>query len=83
MCLCSSLGRYASYQEWNKKTTEEIIDSLKPGNPNLELTVYKDGAIAGGNSRITILMERGVDVNLLPRVQIERAPGIIELIERQ
>jgi len=69
----------ASYQEWNKKSTQEIIDSLAPGNPE-ELTVYPDGSIANGNSRITILQERGVDVDTLPRV--DRIPEpIIDPVE--
>lgn len=38
------------------------------------LTVYPDGRIADGNTRIRILMERGVDVDSLPR--LERIPGI-------
>ena len=48
------------------------MDSLKPGNPDTELTVYPGGAIANGNTRITILKERGIDVNSLPRV--DRVP---------
>lgn len=38
------------------------------------LTVYPDGTVADGNTRIRILMDRGVDVDRLPRV--ERIPGI-------
>jgi hypothetical protein len=38
------------------------------------LTVYPDGTVADGNTRIRILMERGVDVDSLPR--LERVPGI-------
>jgi len=62
------LQQSASYQEWNKKSTQEIIDSLTPGVGKNPLTVYPDGSIADGNSRITILQERGVDVNSLPGV---------------
>lgn len=40
----------------------------------IPLTVYPDGTIADGNSRIVVLKERGVDVDSLPR--IERTPGI-------
>ena len=49
-----------------KKSTQEIIDTLKPG---LEegLKVKPDGRVMDGNHRIKILMERGVDVNSLPR----------------
>jgi RHS repeat-associated protein len=49
-----------------KKSTQEIIDTLKPG---LEegLKVKPDGRVMDGNHRIKVLMERGVDVNSLPR----------------
>ena len=68
------LNGTADYEKWNKKSTQEIIDSLAPGNPNAELTIYPDGAIVNGNTRIAILMERGVDVNSLPAAEIERVP---------
>ena len=61
------LQQSASYQAWSKKTTQEIIDSLQPGAEE-PLTVYPDGSIAQGNSRITVLMERGVDVDSLPTI---------------
>ena len=66
----------ADYEKWNKKSTQEIIDSLAPGpnNRNGELTIYDDGAIINGNTRITILMERGVDVNSLPAAVESRVP---------
>lgn len=38
------------------------------------LTVYPDGRVADGNTRIRILTERGVDPSALPRLQ--RIPGI-------
>lgn len=57
----------ASYKEWSLKSTQEIIDSLAPGATN-PLMVTRDGAIMNGNTRITILSERGIDVNTLPRV---------------
>ncbi len=70
--LAAAWGKGDS-QEWNKKSTQEIIDSLAPGKPTA-LTVYPDGAIANGNSRITILKERGIDVDNLPRDIINRTP---------
>jgi RHS repeat-associated protein len=51
---------------WRRKSTAEIIDSLSPGSPEA-LRVKADGTIMNGNTRISILMERGVDVNRLPR----------------
>jgi len=62
------LQQSASYKEWSKKSNQEIIDSLTPGKGENPLTTYRDGGIAQGNTRITILQERGVDVNGLPRV---------------
>jgi hypothetical protein len=47
-------------------TTQAIIDSLKPGAKEA-LRVKPDGRIFQGNHRIYVLMERGVDVNALPR----------------
>jgi hypothetical protein len=51
---------------WRKKSTQEIVDSLRPGNPDA-LRVKPDGTIMNGNTRVTILQERGFDVNSLPR----------------
>jgi hypothetical protein len=58
--------RKSSLDFWGKKTTPEIVESLKPGSPEA-LRVYPDGRIANGNTRIKILRDRGVDVNSLPR----------------
>jgi hypothetical protein len=58
----------ASYRYWSSRSTQEIIDSLAPGAKN-PLTVTQDGAIMDGNSRVTVLMERGIDVNRLPVVE--------------
>lgn len=49
-----------------KKSTQELIESLKPGLEEA-LRVKPDGRVMNGNHRITVLMERGVDVNALPR----------------
>jgi hypothetical protein len=49
----------------------ELARSQSAASP---LTVYPDGRVADGNTRIRILTERGVDVDTLPR--LERIPGI-------
>jgi RHS repeat-associated protein len=49
-----------------KKSTQEIVESLKPGLEEA-LRVKEDGRVMNGNHRITVLLERGVDVNSLPR----------------
>ncbi len=50
------------------------VEFVQFHNSSFPLTIYPDGAIADGTTRIAILKERGVDVNELPRV--ERIPGI-------
>ena len=55
-----------SLEYWRKKSTNEIIESLKPGKTEA-LRVKPNGTIMNGNTRIKVLQERGVDVNSLPR----------------
>jgi hypothetical protein len=51
---------------WRKQSTEDIVNSLQPGQPEA-LKVKSDGRIMNGNMRIKVLEERGFDVNSLPR----------------
>jgi hypothetical protein len=44
---------------WNKISTAEIIESLKPGNPE-SLKAWPDGRILNGHHRLQILKDRGV-----------------------
>jgi hypothetical protein len=55
-----------SLSYWRGRTNQQIIDSLRPGQAEA-LRVYPDGRIANGNTRISILRERGVNVDALPR----------------
>jgi hypothetical protein len=71
--LVPPLQGSASYQDWDKKSTQEIVDSSGKDKKD-GLKVYPDGAIANGNTRITILKERGVDVDNLPRDIINKTP---------
>ena len=48
------------------RTTEEIVESLRPGADE-SLKVEPDGRIFQGNTRIKVLEERGFPVNDLPR----------------
>ena len=58
----------SGYAFWRNKTTQEIIQSLKPGaGNNISLVTKSDGTILNGNTRCRILQERGVDPNFLPR----------------
>jgi hypothetical protein len=56
----------ASYDYWREKSTDAIVRSLEPGIHE-GLIVNDYGLVYNGNTRIGILIERGVDVNLLPR----------------
>jgi cation diffusion facilitator family transporter len=47
-------------------STDELVDSLKPGRPN-SLKVRPDGLMMDGHHRIKILRDRGVDVDSLDR----------------
>ncbi len=52
--------------QYARLSTEELTESLKPGQPG-SLKVRPDGTIIDGHHRIRILRERGVAVDLLPR----------------
>jgi hypothetical protein len=56
----------SSLDYWGKKSTQQIVDSLKPGKAEA-LRVKPDGTIMNGNTRIKVLRDRGFDVNSLPR----------------
>jgi hypothetical protein len=58
--------RKSSLDFWGKKSNQEIVDSLRAGQPEA-LRVYPDGRIANGNTRVKILRDRGFDVDALPR----------------
>jgi hypothetical protein len=53
-------------EEFRKLSNEQLIDSLKVGQPN-SLQVRPDGTLIEGHHRIMVLRERGVDVDSLPR----------------
>jgi hypothetical protein len=64
--ITSGVGGH-SYNFWSSQSTDSIIGSLAPGAAE-PLTVNAEGAIIDGNTRIYVLLERGIDVNGLPRV---------------
>jgi RHS repeat-associated protein len=57
----------ASRDYWSKQSTDDILDSLKPGAKQ-PLQVKPDGTIMDGNTRVRELMERGYPTDSLPRV---------------
>jgi hypothetical protein len=63
----------ATLQGLDRKSTQELIDSLRPGEPEA-LRVRPNGTILNGHHRIRILRGRGVDVDQLPREIIPRDP---------
>lgn len=63
--LSSGEGKY-SYEYWSKQSTDDIVNSLKPGQDE-PLVVDDGGTVWQGNQRVRVLEERGVDVNSLPR----------------
>lgn len=52
-------------------STEDLIESLKPEKEGA-LKTKKDGTMLDGHHRIKILIERGINVNQLPREIWER-----------
>lgn len=51
---------------FRKVSTEDLIESLKPELKGA-LKTKPDGTIMDGHHRIKVLLERGVDVDKLPR----------------
>ncbi|HXM35086.1 MAG TPA: hypothetical protein VN920_07865 [Pyrinomonadaceae bacterium] len=52
--------------QFSKLTTDELTESLKPGQPG-SLKTRADGTMIEGHHRVRILQGRGVDVDALPR----------------
>ena len=61
----------AKLAQYAKATTQELLDSLRPGEPG-SLKVRADGTMVDGHHRIKILRDRGVDVDSLPREVITK-----------
>src|SRR5271155_2105494 len=56
----------AKLEKYAKSSTQELIDSLRPGQQG-SLKARPDGTMIDGHHRIKILRDRGVDVDSLPR----------------
>ncbi|HEV7374351.1 MAG TPA: hypothetical protein VGN95_06530 [Pyrinomonadaceae bacterium] len=63
--LRSGVSRF-SLEYWRQRSTEEIVESLRPGRSEA-LKVKPDGRILNGNVRIKVLEDRGFDINSLER----------------
>src|SRR5262249_38336038 len=57
--------------EYGQRTTDELIDSVRPGKRH-SLKTHPDGTILDGHHRVRILRNRGVDVDALPREIVEK-----------
>lgn len=53
-------------EQFRRLSTEELVNSLKPGHAGA-LKVRSDGTMIDGHHRIKILRDRSVDVDALPR----------------
>lgn len=58
--------RQSKLDQYSKMGSQELIESLKPGQPGA-LKVRPDGMMIDGHHRIQILPDRGFDVDSLPR----------------
>ena len=56
---------------YERLTTQQLIDSLKPGQPG-SLKTRPDGTMVDGHHRIKVLRDRGVNVDGLPREVIPK-----------
>jgi ParB-like chromosome segregation protein Spo0J len=59
--------------KYGKLTTQELVDSLRPGGIG-SLKVRPDGTIVDGHHRIKILRDRGYNVDVLSREIIHKDP---------
>ena len=57
---------HAKLLQYNTLSTQELIDSLQPGQPGA-LKVRPDGTVIDGHHRLKILYDRGIDIDALPR----------------
>jgi len=58
-------------EKFNGLSDEELLDSLKPGQPG-SLKTRPDGTVLDGHHRIQVLRERGFEVDSLPRVIVTK-----------
>lgn len=56
----------AKLGEFRKMPTHRLIESLRPGQ-SAALKARADGTVLEGHHRLTVLRERGVDIDTLPR----------------
>ena len=57
---------HAKLLQYSALSTQDLIDSLQPGQPGA-LKVRPDGTVIDGHHRLKILYDRGIDIDALPR----------------
>jgi hypothetical protein len=60
-------------EAFRRLSTDAIESSLRPGQSG-SLKVRMDGTVLDGHHRLSILLERRVDIHQLPREIMERDP---------
>jgi hypothetical protein len=68
---------HAKLLQYSKLSTQELIDSLQPGQPGA-LKVRPDGTVIDGHHRLKILYDRGIDIDALPRDILPRESPLAE-----
>lgn len=63
-------------EKYDKLSTQEILDSLKPGQEGA-LKARPDGTVIDGHHRLIILRRRDIDINELPREIIDKDSPVI------
>jgi hypothetical protein len=66
----------AKLDQLSKLSTQQLIASLKPGQPG-SLKTRPDGTVIEGHHRLRILRDRGVDVNALPREVLPKDDSLV------
>ena len=61
----------AKLEQFRRLSSDLLKSSLVPGEPGA-LKVRSDGTVLDGHHRLCVLMERGEDINRLPREIIEK-----------
>ena len=62
---------FVKLTHFRRLSTEAIASSLQPGQPG-SLKTRPDGTVLDGHHRLSILLERGEDIDRLPREIIDR-----------
>jgi hypothetical protein len=57
--------------QFRRMSTQDLMSSLMPGQPGC-LKARPDGTLLDGHHRLSILIERGEDIDGLPREILER-----------